>query len=299
MNVGVIGLGRMGFAIAKRLMQAGHTVIGYDSDKETRHKAYEAGMNVVEHISEVGVQARVTWIMVPAGKAVDDVLKELLPNLEAQDVIVDGGNSFYKDSMRRAQMLAATDICYLDCGTSGGMYGAEYGFCLMIGGHRAGYDKIEPLLEAIAAPQGCGYVGPSGTGHYVKMIHNGIEYALLQAYADGFQIIKEGTFKEEHINLQLLSSLWQHGSIIRSFILELMHNVLARDQELKNISGKIGGGQTGQWTVDEAHEHHLPASLIERALEIRKESQKTGGDYATKLVALLRHEFGGHEIERV
>jgi 6-phosphogluconate dehydrogenase len=296
MKMGLIGLGRMGNAIGFRLVEAGHTVIGFDRDTKTHKAAQEVGITLVNDLEKVAQETRVIWLMIPIG-VVDDVILQLVPHLKAGDIIIDGGNSFYKDSMRRAQALALQGIIFLDCGTSGGVEGRSYGFCLMVGGDEDAYVKIHSLLVAIARPGGIGYIGPSGTGHYVKMIHNGIEYGLLQAYAEGFQVIKEGTFKKLAIDLEELSRIWNVSSIIRSFLLELTHEIFKEDQEFHTISGEIEEGGTGRWTMEQAEQHKIPVPLIKQAVETRSWSQKSGGNYATKLIALLRHKFGGHPVK--
>ena len=296
MNMGLIGLGRMGNAIGFRLVEAGHTVIGFDTNKDTRKEAQEVGIGLARDIKDVAEQTRIIWLMVPVS-VVDQVLLDLVPHLKAGDIIVDGGNSFYKDSMRRAKELSSKGIFFLDCGTSGGVAGRSYGFCLMIGGNEDTFVKIHTLLAAIARPGGVGYIGPSGTGHYVKMIHNGIEYGLLHAYAEGFQIIKEGTFKNLAIDLEELSRIWNVSSIIRSFLLDLTHEIFEEDQEFHNVIGEIEEGGTGKWTVEEAEAHHIAIPIIKQALEMRAWSRQSGGNYATKLIVLLRHKFGGHPVK--
>ncbi len=298
MNVGIVGLGRMGFAIAYRLLNADHQVIGLDHSEETRRKASEIGVDVVDNIKDLAEKTDIVWLMIPISQ-VDNVIRDVKPHLKAGNIIVDGGNSFYKDSQRRAKELSNDGIFFLDCGTSGGIQGQENGFCLMVGGDEATYTKIHSLFAAIAAPGGLGHIGPSGTGHYVKMVHNGIEYGLLQAYGEGFQLIKEGAFKKNAIDLEELSRIWQVSSIIRSFLLELTHRVMAQDQELHDISGELEEGGTGKWMVEQAHEENIPVPVIEAALKVREWSRKTGGDYATKLVAMLRHEFGGHAVKKI
>ncbi len=298
MNVGVVGLGRMGFAIAVRLLNAGHQVVGLDHSEEIKKKAAEIGVTVADDIKDVAEQTDVVWIMVPISQ-VDTVIKDVRPHLKAGDIIVDGGNSFYKDSQRREKELSADGIFFLDCGTSGGIEGEGRGFCLMVGGDEASYTKIHPVFAAIAAPGGMGHIGPSGAGHYVKTVHNGIEYGMLQAYGEGFQIVKEGAFEKNAIDLEELSRIWQVSSIIRSFLLELTHRVMAQDQELHDISGELAEGGTGKWTVEQAHEAGVPVPVIEAALKVREWSRETGGNYATKLVAMLRHEFGGHAVKKL
>ncbi len=299
MNIGIVGLGRMGNAIAQRLVSAGHQVIGFDVDKEALKKAHEINVETVPSLEDLAFATRVIWLMVPVGKAVDDTLGQLIPHMKGGDIIVDGGNSDFHDSIRRAQMLKNYEIYFLDCGTSGGVQGRGIGFSLMVGGDEASYIKIHSLLVSIAAPGGVGRVGPSGTGHYVKMVHNAIEYAVLQAYAEGFQLLKQGAFKDISFDLQHISNIWLNGSVIRSWILQLCHDVFQEyGQKFEDISGEIAEGGTGRWAIEDAQKHDVPFKVIEESLHIREWSRETGGDYATKLVALLRHQFGGHEVKK-
>lgn len=294
MKIAVVGLGKMGEAIAMRLHEGGHTVFAYDVNSDARHAIAAHGVIPCNSLKEITDVAQIVWVMVPAGTITDTVINTLITDLPADAIIIDGGNSFFKDSMTRAHHALKKNIFLLDCGTSGGIKGREQGFCLMVGGARTAYDRIEPLLRAIAMPQGYRYIGSSGTGHYVKMVHNGIEYALLQAYAEGLHVIKEGSFADEKIDLAGLTNVWNHGSIIRSFILELAHDVMVHDQDLSAISGEVAQTGMGSWTSQEAHEHHIPVPTIDESLKIREWSRKTGGNYATKIVALLRNAFGGH-----
>jgi 6-phosphogluconate dehydrogenase len=218
--------------------------------------------------------------------------------VQAEDIIIDGGNSKFSDSMRRAQELVKENIYFIDCGTSGGIHGSENGFCLMIGGDKTAYDRIEPLSKVIATPGGYAYCGPSGAGHYVKMIHNGIEYGILQAYAEGFHLLKDGAFKNEHLNLEKIASVWNHGSVIRSWILELVQDIMKEDPTLEDIKGTVASTGMGLWTVEEAHQSKIPVPVIEESLNVRKWSEKTGGNYATKVVAMLRNKFGGHAVTK-
>lgn len=299
MRIGIIGIGRMGNAIAQRLVKAGHDVIGYDPNEQARGEAASIGIQkIVTSALEVAHGARTLWLMIPAGELVDATLHEIMPALQKGDIIIDGGNSHYLDSMRRAKMLAQKDIFFLDCGTSGGLQGRELGFSLMVGGDQAAYDKVHSFFIAIAAPDGVGLVGPSGAGHYVKMVHNGIEYALLQSYAEGFQLIKEGSFKNEELNLEKISFIWKNGSVIRSWILKLAHDVFSQDQKFSAISGAIEESGTGKWAVQEANAHKVQVHLIEESLKIRAWSRDTGGNYGTKIVAMLRHAFGGHAVNK-
>lgn len=297
MKVGVIGLGRMGMGVAYRLIKAGHDVIGFDPGLEAQHEAKLLGVECVATLADLGKDARIVWMMVPAGKPVDDVLSQLEGTFQVGDIIIDGGNSFFKDSVRRHDHLKTKEISFLDCGTSGGLHGKTSGYCLMIGGDTPTFDTARPVFEAIAAPSGYEYVGQAGAGHYVKMVHNGIEYALLQAYAEGFHMLKEGPYKD--LDLEKISGVWNHGSIVRSWIVELAKNVFERDQDFADVSGNIGENMTGKWTIEQAHELKIPVPLIEEAVNVRAWSRQTGGNYATKLVALLRHEFGGHPIKKI
>jgi 6-phosphogluconate dehydrogenase len=299
MKIGIIGLGRMGYAIAYRAHAAGHEVVGFDPNAQIRMQAQQMGITVVESIAAVAQTTHVIWLMVPAGEITNTVFNELMGYLRAGDIVIDGGNSYFQDSIAHAKTAAARDVQFLDCGTSGGIRGQQEGFCLMVGGNKQAYTHVLPLLQALAAPGGVAHIGASGTGHYVKMVHNGIEYALLQAYAEGLHLIKDGTFKNEHINLEQLTELWNHGSIIRSFILQLAHDIFKHDQELTTISGSIAESGMGLWTVQEAKKHHIPVTEIESALEIRAQSRTTGGNYGTKVVAMMRKEFGGHAVKKV
>lgn len=296
MKLGIIGLGKMGNAIAQRVVDAGHQVIGFDPSLVACTQAEQLGVTIVPSHADIAKHARIIWLMIPAGEAVDAVLALLLPHLQKDDIIIDGGNSHFKDSIRRAKELAQKDIYFLDCGTSGGLYGREIGFSLMVGGDEASYIKIHSLLEAIAAPGGLGLVGPSGAGHYVKMVHNGIEYGLLQAYAEGFQLIKDGDFKGYDPDLEQISRIWSNGAIIRSYILDLAHAIFEQDQELHSISGYVAQNGTGKWAAESAQENNVSVPVLQAALKVRAESELSGGNYATKVVALLRHAFGGHPL---
>ncbi len=300
MKIGLIGLGRMGQSIAARLLAHGFDVIGYDRYPPqtldiTLSGEHEKGIwKKVDSLEIVAQNADVFWLMVPAGQVVDDVLRELTPFLSKGGIIIDGGNSFFKDTLRRSHALKERGVCFLDCGTSGGLQGRTVGFCLMVGGDAKAYEQCIPFFKALAAPDGYAHVGPSGAGHYVKMIHNGIEYAVLEAYSEGFYLLKDGFYK--NLDLTRISSLWNHGSIIRSWILELAHTIFRQSPDLEKITGSIQESGTGKWTVDEAKDKGIPVPLIEEALRIRAWSRDTGGNYATKLVALLRQAFGGHAL---
>lgn len=292
-KIGIIGLGRMGHAIAHRLLQSNIEVLGFDKNEVASHELEKIG-GIKSDLRSIAQNADLVWLMLPVGEIIDSVIAEILPYLKPGSIIVDGGNSYFKDSIRRHKELVVKNIFYLDCGTSGGLHGETLGFSLMIGGDLDIYEQAELVFKVIAAPNGYAYTGPSGSGHYVKMIHNGIEYALLQSYAEGFELLKLGYY--EGLDLEKISDVWLHGSIIRSWILNLTYDAFKQDQNFINISGKIGGGQTGNWMLKAAKEAHVDVPMLEQALKIREWSQG-GGNYATKLVAMLRHEFGGHKID--
>ncbi len=299
MNVAIIGLGKMGEALAYRAMQGGFTVFGFDVSPDSCASAAKEGVRIVSSVADFADKnIHVFWLMVPQGELVDKVIAQLHPLLKTEDVIIDGGNSKFSDSMRRAQELALEDIYFIDCGTSGGIHGRENGFCLMVGGDKKAYNSIESLLHAVATRDGYAYVGPSGAGHYVKMVHNGIEYGLLQAYAEGFHVLKDGQFKNEHLDLEKIASLWNHGSVIRSWILELVQSIMKDDQDLRDIAGSVASTGMGKWTVEQAHKEDIPVPVIEESLRVREWSEKTGGNYATKIVAMLRNKFGGHAVSK-
>lgn len=296
MKISIIGLGRMGLSIVSRLIKAGHTVWGYDPQQDSRTQAEKLGACTVSTIEELAGKTTIVWLMVPAGEAVDKVLSTLKPILQAADVIIDGGNSNFHETIRRHNDLQKCGIEYLDCGTSGGLKGREIGFSLMIGGNKKAFNLAEELFKAIAAKDGYGYMGPSGSGHYVKMIHNGIEYALLQAYAEGVHLIKEGHYP--NLDLEEITKVWSHGSVIRSWITDLLNNIFTQDQNLESISGSIDENKTGRWTLEEAKKQGVPIDLIERSLDIRAWSRESGGNFGTKVVAMLRNQFGGHPIKK-
>ena len=238
---------------------------------------------------------KIIWLMVTAGKPVDAVVKELLPYLKKGDIIIDAGNSFYKDSIRRYKFLKNKKIHFVDIGTSGGLKGARYGACLTIGCDKKIFRRIESICKAVSAKNGYAYVGPAGAGHFVKMAHNGIEYALLQAYGDGFELLFKGPYK--NLGLKKIAETWQHGSVIRSWLLELAADAFKKNPKLSRLEGIIGGGETGQWAVSTAKEFGIPAESMKLALKLRKKSRKKP-TFSGKVVAALRNEFGGHEIVR-
>jgi len=295
MKIGFIGLGRMGMGMVIHLLPK-HQVVAYDLSREQVAKASEKGAIPASSLGELAeklISPRIIWIMVPAGKPVDEVIEGLKPFLSPGDILIDGGNSFYKDSIRRAEELRNRGIDYLDVGTSGGIDGTERGLSLTVGGDAESFRTVEPLLRDLAAPGGFCYCGPSGSGHYVKMIHNGIEYAILQAYGEGFEMLCSGPYQ---LNLASVARAWNNGSVIRSWLLGKAEKVLT-DPDFDGIAGEIGGGETGRWMVEAALEREVPIPVICSALLARYRSRQSDS-YAGKLVAALRREFGGHEAKR-
>lgn len=295
----MIGLGRMGANMAQRLRLGGHRVVGYDPGEAARQRAGEGGMETFDTLA-AAVEAlpvpRVVWLMVPAGDAVDQTLAHLVPHLAEGDVVIDGGNSNYQDSQRRAQALAANDITYLDCGTSGGVWGLQEGYSLMIGGDAATVERLAPLFQSLApaADRGWARVGPSGAGHYTKMIHNGIEYGMMQAYAEGFALMER---KEElQLDLGQVAEVWRHGSVVRSWLLDLSAQALQRNPSLDGIAAYVDDSGEGRWTVAEAIALDVPAPVITLSLLERLRSRQSNS-FSDRLLAAMRNEFGGHAIK--
>jgi len=301
MQLGVIGLGRMGQIVVDRTLEAGHDVVAFDLDEAAVATAADAGAtpadSVVDLAERLGDEKRV-WLMVPAGDAVDAALDDLEPHLDGEDIVVDGGNSYFRDSVRRAE---TTPAAYLDCGTSGGPAGAELGFSLMIGGPEWAYEELSPVFDAVATgPAGHDRMGAAGSGHYVKMVHNGVEYALMQAYGEGFELLAEGRYD---LDLEAVARTWNNGAVIRSWLLELCEEAFREEgSDLGTVADRIEGGSTGTWTVQEALEQEVPVPLIYAALAERFDSRATGGDepgrFARRLANRLRYGFGRHEVPR-
>jgi 6-phosphogluconate dehydrogenase len=300
MQLGVVGLGRMGRIVVDRVLEAGHDVVAFDLDAASVATAADAGATPAEDLEDLadrlGDDKRL-WLMVPAGDAVDATLAELEPHLAGDDVVVDGGNSHFEDSVRRAD---ATDAAYLDCGTSGGPAGAELGFSLMVGGPEWAYEAMTPVFDAVATgPAGYDRMGPSGSGHYVKMVHNGVEYALMQAYGEGFELLAEGRYDLE---LEAVARTWNNGAVIRSWLLELCEEAFREEGSgLGDVADHVAGGSTGTWTVQEALEREVPVPLLYQALAERFGSRATDdgpGRFARRLANRLRYGFGRHEVAR-
>ena len=300
MDIAMIGLGKMGGAMAQRLLKGGHKVVGLDQSAEvTRSLAAEHGLTAVYSTAEavaVLPGPRVFWLMVPAGAVTESVVDELAGLLRTGDVIIDGGNTFYKDDIRRAEALKSNGIHYVDVGTSGGIWGLAEGYSLMIGGEVKVVESMRPIFETLApgAERGWGRVGPVGAGHFVKMIHNGIEYGLMQAYAEGFEIMHAK--KDFDLDLEQVAQIWRYGSVVRSWLLDLTAEALSKDHELSGIEGWVADSGEGRWTVAEAIDLNVPAPIITLSLQQRLISRQTES-YAAKLLAAMRNEFGGHAIK--
>lgn len=287
MRLGIVGLGRMGGSMAERLRRGGHEVIGYDHD---------AGVSQVGSLDELidKLEApRAVWVMVPSGDATEQTVIELADLLESGDLIVDGGNSNFRDSIRRADMLKGKGILFMDAGTSGGIWGLKEGYCLMVGGPEEAFELLEPALKTLAPEDGYAHVGPNGSGHFTKMVHNGIEYAMLQSYAEGFEILNSSQFD---LDMHQIASLWNHGSVVRSWLLKLAERAFEKDNQLSRIRGYVEDSGEGRWTVMEAINESVPATVIAASLFARFTSRQEDS-FAMKVIAALRNEFGGHEVQ--
>jgi 6-phosphogluconate dehydrogenase len=294
MDIGVVGLGRMGANMARRLAGGNHRVVVYDRDpKQIRAVAAEGAATLRELAAKLKAP-RVIWVMVPSGDITGKVIAELSTILDKHDVLVDGGNSLYKDSLCRARELKEKGIYFVDAGTSGGIWGLEKGYCLMVGGDREAFRLVEPALKTLAPKDGYLHVGPAGAGHFVKMIHNGIEYGMMQAYAEGFALLKAAPFD---VDLPAVAHLWNQGSVVRSWLLELAHRALKKDPQLASLRGYVEDSGEGRWTVNQAVESAVPAPVITAALFERFRSRITDG-FGDRLLAALRNEFGGHATKK-
>lgn len=302
MQIGLIGLGKMGANMARRLVQGGHQVVAFNRNfSVTEALRDEIGVTAAHTLAELAAALpapRVAWVMVPAGAATEAVIAELAELFAPGDTIIDGGNTFYKDDIRRAAALQEKGIHYVDVGTSGGVWGLKEGYSLMIGGDPEAVQPLRPLFETLApAPdKGWGHVGGVGAGHFVKMIHNGIEYGLMQAYAEGFEILRAK--REYAFDLHQVAQIWRHGSVVRSWLLDLTANALAEDPELSEIAGYVPDSGEGRWTVFEAVDLDVPAPVITLSLQQRFISRQEES-YAAKLLAAMRNQFGGHEVKKV
>lgn len=287
----------MGFNLALNMKAKGHQVLAYDINADTRKKIEEEGITTASSLTELIERLpskRVLWLMIPAGTLIDETLHQIKHLLAVGDIVIDGGNSYYKDSVRRHEELQALQIDYLDCGTSGGTSGAREGVCAMIGGNRFAFNFCEPLFRNIAVPEGYLYCGPSGSGHFVKMIHNGIEYGMMQAIAEGFEVMERSEYK---LPLEQVAGVWNHGSVVRSWLMELTENALRKDPGLSSIKGVMHSSGEGKWTLDTALEKQIATPVIALSVLMRYRSLQED-TFSGKVVAALRNEFGGHAVEK-
>jgi 6-phosphogluconate dehydrogenase len=288
MKIGIVGLGRMGQGLAGRLRKAGHEVAGYDANPAVTEVS-----SLKELVSQLPAP-RLVWVMVPSGDITEATIHEIAELLEPGDTVIDGGNSYYKDSIRRGRELARRELEFLDAGTSGGVWGLENGFCLMVGGPEGAFARAEPIFQALAPSEGYAHVGPSGAGHFSKMVHNGIEYGMLQAYAEGFDLLQSAT--EFDIDLKQVASLWNRGSVVRSWLLELAELAFEKDQRLTNIKGYVDDSGEGRWTVLEGVERGVNVGVLAQSLFARFTSREEDS-FSMRVIAALRNEFGGHAVK--
>lgn len=300
MELGMVGLGRMGANMAQRLAQGGHAVSGFDPSPEARQRVAAQGITPADSLQALvaGLSApRVVWLMVPAGKIVDDTLDTLLPLLAKGDIVIDGGNSFYQDTLRRAQRLQEAGLHYVDCGTSGGVWGLTEGYSMMVGGADDALALLKPIFETLAPSPttGWGHVGPTGAGHFTKMVHNGVEYGMMQAYAEGFAILeRKADFK---LDLHQVAQIWQTGSVVRSWLLDLTADALKQNPTMAGIAPYVEDSGEGRWTAKEALDLDVSAPVITLSLLERLRSREKDS-FADKLLAAMRNGFGGHRITK-
>jgi 6-phosphogluconate dehydrogenase len=292
----MIGLGRMGANMTERLLRRGHEVVAFTRDQAKVRAAVEKGALGAKDLEDLVRQLpapRAIWIMVPAGQATQAMIDSLLPLIAKGDLLIDGGNSRYTDDIERAAALAPKGIHYMDAGTSGGVWGLEIGYCLMVGGSKEDFERMRPIFEALAPPDGLMHCGPAGAGHYVKMVHNGIEYGLMQAYAEGFEILKESRYE---IDLPAVANLWNRGSVVRSWLLELTARALEADPRLDQLTDYVEDSGEGRWTVAEAVDLAVPAPVITLSLQMRFRSRQENS-FAGRMLAAMRQQFGGHAVK--
>jgi 6-phosphogluconate dehydrogenase len=296
MRLALIGLGKMGYNMTLRLLEGGHEVVAVDRNLDVARELSTKGSVFAETPAKAIEKLqgpRVVWIMVPA-EVTDAVIQDVAGQLAKGDVIIDGGNTNWKESRARAERLAQKGILFCDAGTSGGVWGLKNGYCLMVGGAPEAVKICEPIFKSLAPADGYAHVGPAGAGHYVKMVHNGIEYGLMQAYAEGFEIMKTAPYK---LDLHKISSIWGHGSVVRSWLLELLESALEHDAELPDIKGWVADSGEGRWTVQAAMDQDVPAPIITLSLQARFRSRQAES-YGAKILAALRNQFGGHAVKK-
>ena len=297
MELGLYGLGRMGANMVLRLVRGGHRVVASNRSpgpvQEVAAQGAVPAADLRDLVSKLQERPRAVWLMVPSGQVTDDHVHEVMNLLAPGDIIIDGGNSNWKDTQRRAREVSARGLHYVDCGTSGGIWGLKEGYSLMVGGEREIYDHLEPLFKTLAPPQGGhGYMGKSGAGHFVKMVHNGIEYGMLQAYGEGFEILEKSEFD---LNLLKITQVWQYGSVVRSWLLDLAELAFQEDRTLASVRGYVDDSGEGRWTVQAAIDEDVPAPVITLSLLARFASRQDES-FSAKVIAALRNQFGGHKI---
>jgi 6-phosphogluconate dehydrogenase len=297
MQLGLIGLGKMGANMTERLLLDKHEVVVFDIDPKAVKEVQQFGAlpssSIQEMVKKLS-QPRVIWLMVPSGKITQDTIDKTVPYLFNGDVIIDGGNSYYKESKKRADELQKVGISFLDCGTSGGVWGLKEGYCIMVGGEEKVFKHCESIFKTLAPRDGYKYIGASGSGHFVKMIHNGIEYGMMESYAEGFEIMHASDYK---VDLAGLANLWGKGSVVRSWLLELLADALMKNSDLSDIKGYVDDSGEGRWTVAEAIERNIPAPVITDSLYARLRSRQEES-FSAKILAALRNEFGGHAVKK-
>ncbi|MEI3612798.1 phosphogluconate dehydrogenase (NAD(+)-dependent, decarboxylating) [Pseudogracilibacillus sp. SO30301A] len=295
MEIGVIGLGKMGLNLSKNLLDKGYFISGYDKNMSVEHTSYPKGLNLSNSLKDLVNSLSVPrkiWLMVPAGNVTEEVIKELSFLLEEGDMLIDGGNSNYQDTVRRSDKLKEKKIYYFDCGTSGGPSGARNGVCSMIGGDQDKFKEIEHIFKDISLENGYMYTGEAGSGHFLKMVHNGIEYGMMQAIAEGFEILNKS---EYNYDMEKVARVWNNGSVVRSWLMELMEDIFSADPNLENLKGVMGSSGEGKWTVETALDLQVPAPVITLALMMRYRSLEYD-TFTGKVIAALRREFGGHDV---
>ena len=298
MRIAMIGLGRMGGNMVERLLQRGHEVVAYTRDQAKVQKAVEQGALGAKDLPDLVRQLpapRHIWVMVPAGEATQDMIDRLVPLIQSGDMLIDGGNSKYTDDIERSEKLKTKGIHYMDAGTSGGVWGLKVGYCLMVGGDPEDFERMKPIYESLAPPDGYMHCGPAGAGHFVKMVHNGIEYGLMQAYAEGFEILKESRYKE--LDLAKVADLWNQGSVVRSWLLELTGLALHADPGLDALKAYVEDSGEGRWTVEESINLSVPAPVIALSLQMRFRSRQDNS-FSARMLAAMRHQFGGHAVKK-
>jgi 6-phosphogluconate dehydrogenase len=301
MQLGLIGLGKMGANMAERLRLGGHRVVGFDFNADAVAKltaSGNVGASTLDELVQKLEARRAIWIMVPQGKPVDDTIAKLEPLLNPGDILIDGGNSYYKDSMRHYQEITAKGFQFVDAGTSGGVWGLKEGYSMMIGGDKDPVEYLRPIFETLApaADKGWGHVGPAGAGHFVKMIHNGIEYGMMQAYAEGFTILEKKT--DFSLDLPQISQIWRYGSVVRSWLLDLTADALSKNPTLQGLEAFVDDSGEGRWTVFEAIDLNVSAPIITESL-MRRIRSREENNFTDRMLAIMRNEFGGHEVKTV